>query len=110
MIEEFLYAAMTGLMVFIASFLMMEIQKRRVWNMVLDYFESQDGIQTFAQLGAAFAHGAMTQFKTGKLGGKGIKIGPVTIPQAYIDAVIASALQGIGILPKQAETLSDQAA
>lgn len=102
--------SLTGLVAFLSAFiggkLLMKSEKNDIEERILGYLESTEAIETLATLGAAFAHGAMTQFKTGTVTKSHMKIFGIKIPQPIVDAVVAklankylggSAQGGLGI-------------
>ncbi len=99
MYEYLLNMLITVVSASIVGTLISFITTKRMENKVMDYLYSQDALELMAQLGAAFASGAMTQLKFGHPA-KGIKVGPFKIPQTVIDAIITKGLQQFGVIPK----------
>lgn len=93
-----LSAGLTGLTVFISTYFMMKIQIRNIKNSFL----KEENLQVIAQMGAAFASGAMTQLKWGKPSTGGMKFMGIKIPQQVVDAGVSWILKQAGVvLPGQ---------
>ena len=105
-------AITSGLSTVIAGLYVMRKTKNDIKEEVFDYLQSQEGINQFATLGAAFGAGLMTRLKLGKGVGKGFKFMGLTIPQTVVDAVITNiagrvlpkSTQGAGVLGEIGKT------
>jgi len=97
MLTELAMLSLTGLIAFLSAFLggklLMKSEKKDIEKRIFDYLESTEAIEMLATLGAAFAHGAMSQLKLGKGNGKSYtKIFGFKIPQSIVDSVVAKLL------------------
>jgi len=97
MLTELAMLCVTGLIAFLGAFLggklLMFLEKKDIKEQIFDYLESTDAIEMLATLGAAFAHGAMSQLKLGKGAGKSYtKLFGFKIPQSVVDSLVAKVL------------------
>ena len=99
-LEEFAGYLITGLTVFIASYLMMELQKRSIMR----YLRSQDGMVTIASIGKLFGAGVLSGTGLKQKGGQ-IDIMGFKIPREWVEGIIGQVLPSI--LGKAAEKGQD---